>query len=231
MDQGDAVEWLRGIPSGSVDLVITDPAYESLEKHRKVGTTTRLKQSKGSSNEWFPIFPNSRFQELCEELYRVLKRDSHAYILCDQETMFVVKPIAEQVGFKFWKPLVWDKQKMGMGYHYRATYEFVLFFEKGKRKLNSLGVKDVLPFPRVDKRYPTEKPVPLLEVLVSQSSEPDEVVIDPFTGSGSTGEAALKNGRRFAGCDITERSIAVSRERLGSVHRKERSSKSVDTLT
>ena len=38
----DAVEWLRGLPSESIDLVVTDPAYESLEKHRAVGTTTRL---------------------------------------------------------------------------------------------------------------------------------------------------------------------------------------------
>ena len=52
----DAVEWLSTLPDGSVDLLITDPPYESLEKHRAVGTTTRLKKSKGSSNQWFSIF-------------------------------------------------------------------------------------------------------------------------------------------------------------------------------
>ena len=62
--------------------------------------------------------------------------------------MFVVKPIAESVGFKFWKPLIWDKQKMGMGYHYRARYEFILFFEKGKRHLN-----DFLPNLRLNFSY------------------------------------------------------------------------------
>lgn len=60
LSQGDAVEWLRLIPTSSLDLVITDPPYESLEKHRAVGTTTRLKKSKASSNEWFEVFPNSR---------------------------------------------------------------------------------------------------------------------------------------------------------------------------
>ena len=55
---GDAVEWLRKVPDASVDLVVTDPPYESLEKHRAVGTTTRLKHSKASSNDWFEIFPN-----------------------------------------------------------------------------------------------------------------------------------------------------------------------------
>lgn len=206
--QGDSVEWLGTIPTESVDLVITDPAYESLEKHRRVGTTTRLKA------DWFPIFPNSRFQEFFEELYRVLKRDSHAYVLCDQETMFAIKPIGEAAGFKFWKGLVWDKEKIGMGYHYRARFEHILFFEKGKRKLHNLGIPDVLEFPRVANGYPTEKPVELLEVLVQQSSEPGDIVADPFMGSGSAGVAALKNGRRFAGSDIQARSVELTRERL-----------------
>src|SRR5688572_7311549 len=133
--RSDAVAWLTSIPTASVDLVITDPAYESLEKHRAVGTTTRLKHSKASSNDWFSIFPNARFAELFREIYRVLKRNSHFYLFCDQETMFVAKPIAEEAGFRFWKPLIWDKQKIGMGYHYRSRYECILFFEKGKRKL------------------------------------------------------------------------------------------------
>ena len=106
---GDAVRWLRTLPDASVDLVITDPPYESLEKHRAVGTTTRLKHSKASSNDWFEIFPNSRFPELFAEVYRVLRPDSHFYLYCDPETMFVAKPLGEAAGFKFWKPLIWDK--------------------------------------------------------------------------------------------------------------------------
>src|SRR5207253_6571540 len=78
----DAVTWLAGLPAESIDLVITDPAYESLEKHRAVGTTTRLKHSKASSNDWFTIFPNARFGELFREVHRVLKPDTHFYLLC-----------------------------------------------------------------------------------------------------------------------------------------------------
>ena len=107
--QGDAVAWLRTLPASSVDLAITDPPYESLEKHRAIGTTTRLKHSKASSNDWFSIFPNARFPELFAEVYRVLKKDTHFYLFCDPETMFVAKPLAEAAGFKFWKPLIWDK--------------------------------------------------------------------------------------------------------------------------
>ena len=210
----DAIDWLRTIDAGAVNLLITDPPYESLEKHRAVGTTTRLKHSKASSNDWFAIFPNSRFQELFAEVYRVLCRNSHFYLFCDAETMFVAKPIAESVGFKFWKPLVWDKKRIGMGYHYRARYEFVLFFEKGKRRLNNLGIPDVIEAPRVHGGYPTEKPVQVSEVLVGQSSSVGEVVADPFMGSGSVGLASIQMGRHFLGNDISPDAVEAVRRRL-----------------
>jgi site-specific DNA-methyltransferase (adenine-specific) len=214
LQQSDAVAFLRTLPPESVDLLITDPAYESLEKHRAVGTTTRLKVSAGSSNPWFTIFPNARFEELFQEVYRVLKRDTHFYLMCDPETAFIAKPIAEQAGFKFWKPLVWDKVSIGMGYHYRARYEFVLFFEKGKRRLSDLGIADVLQVPRVRGGYPAEKPSALFEVLIGQSSSPGDLLVDPFMGSGSVGVAALKLGRRFAGNDVSPDSLKLTRERL-----------------
>jgi len=200
-----------------VDLVITDPPYESLEKYRAIGTTTRLKKSKSSSNEWFGVIPNSSFPELFAQLYRVLRQDRHLYLFCDSETMFAAKPAGEAAGFKFWKPIVWDKRRIGMGYHYRARYEFILFFEKGKRKLADLGVPDVLEAVRVHNGYPTEKPVDLLRTLVSQSGKPGELAIDPFMGSGSTGVAALDLGLRFWGNDVSNTSLATAGERLGAL--------------
>ena len=212
--QVDAVTWLKAMPSASVDLVVTDPPYESLEKHRAIGTTTRLKHSKASSNDWFSIFPNARFPELFAEVYRVLKRNSHAYLFCDSETMFVAKPIAEAAGFKFWKPIIWDKRKIGMGYHYRARYECILFFEKGKRKLNDLGIADIIEVPRIHGGYPTEKPAAVSEVLVGQSSLPGDIVADPFMGAGSAGVAAAKLGRNFLGNDLCVEAVAIARHRL-----------------
>ena len=212
--QEDAVSLLSSLPEGSVNLIVTDPAYESLEKHRAKGTTTRLKVSDCSSNEWFDIFKNDRFPDFFTAAYRALAKDSHLYVFCDQETAFVVKPMGEAAGFKFWKPLIWDKERIGMGYHYRCRYEMILFFEKGKRRLNDLAVADVLTAPRVVGGYPTEKPVPLLKTLVAQSSEPGEIVCDPFMGSGATGEAAMSLGREFIGGDTSDKAIDTARKRL-----------------
>lgn len=213
----DAITWLKTIESNSVDLVVTDPPYESLEKHRKIGTTTRLKNSKSSSNQWFEIFPNKRFEELISEIYRIMKKNSHFYLFCDQETMFVIKPIAESQGFKFWKPIVWDKVSIGMGYHYRARYEFILFFEKGKRKLNNLSIPDILVEKRVWKGYPTEKPVNLAKILIEQSSNEHDVVIDPFCGSGFVGQASELLNRNFRGNDLNIEAVELTKARINGI--------------
>ena len=136
------------------------------------------------------------------------------YLFCDAETMFVAKPLGEAAGFKFWKPLIWDKRTIGMGYHYRARCEMILFFEKGKRRLNDLGVPDIIEAPRVRNGYPTEKPVEVGEVLIRQSSAPGDIVIDPFVGSGAFGVAAVSQGRNFAGTDTSRLACDVAKGRL-----------------
>lgn len=204
----DAVKWLCRIPSGSVDLAFTDYAYESLEKHRAKGTSTRLKEN------WFPIFPNARVPELMEQFFRVLKDDTHLYMMCDEATRDVLKPIGEAVGFTYWKAIIWHKLSMGLGYHYRACHELILFFEKGKRNLNSKDVDDVLSYKSIRKKYPTEKPEDIARIIIENSSNPGELVIDPFCGSGSTGAAALSCGRSFYGCDVLPNAVEEATARL-----------------
>lgn len=231
----DAIEYLGKLAPESVDLVVTDYAYESLEKHRAKGTTTRLKASDASSNEWFPIFPNTRVPELMASLYRVLKKGTHLYMICDQETHYLIRETGLAAGFTWHKFLVWDKVRPGMGYHYRATHEVICFLEKGKRKgdaklgcLNDNSTADVLRFEEVAEMgailsrdrvnpkgaYPTEKPVPLLQELIRMSSRPNDLVVDPFGGSFSTGVAASLLGRRFGGCDVKQSAVDAGRRRL-----------------
>lgn len=217
----DAFDLLANWPRCTLDLIVTDIPYESLEKHRKRGTTTRLKQSKASSNQWFGTIPNERLPELFELFYRALAKNRHLYFFCDQETMFHAVPAAEAAGFKFWKPLVWDKVAIGMGYHYRARYELILFFEKGKRKLNDLGVPDILTSKRLRGKgvYPTQKPVDVLETLIRQSTEPGMLVMDPFMGSGTAGVACLTTGRRFIGADISQAAFDAAAARATATSR------------
>jgi len=154
LHQGDALPYLRErIPSDSIDLICTDPPYESLEKHRKTGTTTRLKQSKSSSNVWFPVIRNEMLLEHAQEWLRVLKPGRHLYVFCDPETSYDIVPAMKAMGWVWGNRLIWNKGWIGMGYHYRRKYEDVLFFTKKpkgemkKRRLRDLGMADMLDRP------------------------------------------------------------------------------------
>lgn len=207
----DAFELLRTLGDESVDLVLTDPPYESLELHRSRGTTTRL------TTNWFATVPDTRLPELLASVYRVLRRDRHFYLFCDEVTADVIKQqqgvgSARQPnggrrcasGFIYWKEIVWAKTTLdgtrirgGTGYHFRAANERILFFEKGKRMLNDLGIPDVLMAPRAQVAGPAVKPGAIVRTLILQSSGEGDLVVDPFAGSGVVGVEARATGRRF----------------------------------
>ena len=212
----DAFDLLRSLAPESVDLVVTDPPYESLQIHRARGTTTRL------TTNWFATVPNERLPELLREVYRALKPDRHFYLFCDEVTADVIKQQQNvggprlpngarrcSCGFTYWKEILWAKTTLdgakirgGTGYHYRAASERILFFEKGKRALNDLGIPDVLMAPRAGVPGPAVKPAGILRTLIAQSTQAGELVVDPFCGSGVAGVEARKLERRFLLGDI-----------------------------
>lgn len=214
---GDALGFLQCLHDNSVDLVITDPPYSSLEKHRAIGTTTRLMR------RWFPVLPNDALLLVTAELLRVLKPGRHMYLYCDPETSYALVPSLLEQGWRWGNRLIWDKQRIGMGWHYRRRYEDVLFLWKGpkgahtKRKLVDKGISDVLSALAPRNGYPTEKPVELAALFCRQSGLQGELVLDPFFGSGSTGAAALQEGLEFLGCDVLPEATKEAAARLEAV--------------
>lgn len=236
----DAFQFLAGLPDESVDLVVTDPPYESLELHRAKGTTTRL------IGKWFHTVPNSALPALFTQLFRVLKADRHFYLFCDETTADVVKEQQGIIstrdsdgarpcksGFRYWRELIWGKTTSdgsrihgGMGYHYRSASERIMFFEKGKRRLNNLGIPDLLLAPRPKHKGPAVKPLGIVKTLVEQSTLVGELLLDPFAGSGVLAQAALDTGRHFWINDLDDsyllpsvrEFVRLSRPELSSVH-------------
>ena len=103
-----------------------------------------------------------------------------------------------------------------MGYPYRSQWEMVLLAQKGKRKPpEDRSVRNVLPVPWIKRKgaYPTEKPVELLETFIRQSSMEGQLVVDPFAGSGSCGEAAFNLGRDFLGFDVEQKALDYFHQR------------------
>ena len=117
---------------------------------------------------------------------------------------------------------------MGIGYHYRARYELILFWEKGSCQLFSRAEPNVQRAKSVRRGYPTEKPRRLIETLFQQSVprellesrqisiDPSEflpVVFDPFCGSGVVGEVAARTECKFIGFDSSTEVIELTRGR------------------
>lgn len=228
------MDYIKTVPNESVDLVMTDPPYESLRRWEGVGTTARMgmgKEGSGSDdeeNKFYPTIPNDDLPDLVQHIYRVLKPGCHAYVMCDEITErliyeYAVKELvftpADEYGTEPYRRLIWDKMAPGMGYSYRRQYEFVVMMWKGekkrkdgtrrgKRKLNDLGVPDILRFKRVppiQQHVPTEKPVELFELLIKQSTQPGELVLDMFMGAGTTAVAAIHQSRQWAGCELLQK--------------------------
>lgn len=222
--QTNALAWLEDESINKPErfnCIITDPPYWTLDKWRNIGTTTRLgghkNKEKQDNSKWFDTIDREELWEALIAFDNILKYNSHAYIMCDHEIMSIVLGWVRESGelsFNYSKPLIWDKKNSGMGYHWRATHEYIIMLEKGKLKLNNLGSADILRHKRVMAGYPTEKPLPLIEELLLNSTKEGDWVLDPFCGSGVVGVACKKHNRNCVLIDSSESAINISKQRL-----------------
>ncbi len=215
----DAINFLKSLPEASVDVIITDPAYSGMNQKLKLGSGKIIGKYKDAGKEearWFEEFHDTEenYKAFLQECFRVLKNNRHIYIMFDSYSLLTLAPIAREV-FEVKNLLCWDKANIGLGHYFRRRHEFILFASKGKRPLNSKSIPDVWKIKRVTRsNYPTQKPVEVFELMLKGSSEKDFVVCDPFLGSGSAAIAAIKSHCKFLGCDISDKSMSYSKDRI-----------------
>ena len=196
----DCLNIFKVIENNSIDLVITDPPYKKVQggcTNHAVKLTGATKEDMSSGkffkeniigfNEWIP------------EVYRVLKNDTHCYIFSDDRNLYNILDIGIKAGFKVLNILTWKKTKHSPNRYYLKNSEFIVLFRKGKAKnINNMGTFQVLEFPNVPKKiHPAEKPFDLIECLLLNSSNPGDLVMDPFSGSGVLMRTCIKNNRKF----------------------------------
>lgn len=219
--QQDVIRFLSGLPSESVDLVVTDPAYSGMNQHLKLGKGRIVGQynQKGSEGKWFDEFHDTpeNYRLFLKQCERVLKPDRHLFIMFDSYSMLTLGAMVRDC-FNVKNVITWDKVNIGMGHYFRRQTEFILFACKGKRPISRRDIPDIWKIKRLHGApYPTQKPVELFEAMIASSRESkdrDFMVCDPFVGSGSSAIAALKQGASFIGCDISSKAIDFCRDRL-----------------
>ena len=213
--EGDCLAVLRGMKANPVDLVLTDPPYGSGGRDGSVHLVSRNIQGNRMSTDAF-IWQTRQYAQMLNE---VTKDNSHCYIFSDWRKHIDVKIAFETVGWELRSLIVWDKGN-GMGEYWRSAHEFVLFFTKVQpKKLTHGGCYNVLKFSPVrsaNRLHPAEKPVELIEHLITASSNPSEYVLDCFAGSGTTGVAAENLGRNVIMIEKDPKYCQIIRQRMAN---------------
>lgn len=203
LHQDKAENILSRLPDESVDLILTDPPYgidfssgrDEFDGAAKLG---------GIFNDKDIDF----LEGIAQQLERVLKPDSHCYIFTRwdayEEMVGYFDAIGEQNSV-----LVWNKIHHGMGdlSTWAPQHEWVLHYEKGNPEIHGKRPSNVLEYPGVRSNktlqiHPTQKPLELNEFLIKKSSQPGDVVFDPFGGAYTTPRAAMRTFRRGISCEL-----------------------------
>lgn len=217
----DCLEVLKNIPNESIDLIATDPPYPTTSRGSAGNSGGMLQKDINKKGKVF-TYNNINCKEYAPEFYRILKDGSHCYVMTNHINLIDMLNTFTNVGFHFIKSLIWDKGNKIMGQYYMSQFEYILFFRKGKgKRINNCGTSDILSIPNKKTKdengkniHDTEKPIELMEVLVNNSSQENELIIDPFMGVGSTGLACIKNNRNFIGIEIDENYFNIAKSRL-----------------
>jgi site-specific DNA-methyltransferase (adenine-specific) len=215
IDNMDCLEGLKQIPDASVDLVVTDPPY-------LISYATNRRKDK--THDFCSAIANDDNPELIRsclsECYRVLKPDSAAYVFCSAKTLDTFKSFAMEAGFKVKNTIVWVKNNWTAGdlkAQYGQQYEPVLLLNKGRAEIRGKRLTDVWMFDRVagkNQLHQNQKPVELIIQCIEKHSDPGQVVLDPFMGSGTTAVAAARTGRNYIGFELDEKYHASAMARV-----------------
>lgn len=209
IEQGDCLELMPNLGNESIDFIITDPPYFLPSVHYQTRTQFRRNFTDLSLVESF-------FKNIFKEFERILKKDGGIYIFCDGQSYplfyYHLYPYCKTV-----RPLIWDKKTSINGYSWRHQHEIIIFAEMPQAIPVPSGDGDILRYSAVkasERQHPAEKPIDLLESLIKKSTKENDIILDPFMGSGSTGIACKNLNRDFIGYELSSEYFAIAEKRL-----------------
>ena len=218
----DCLKLLPTIPYKSIDLILTDPPYK-MTSRGNTGTTGGMLTK--NINKKGKVFNNNdiNISEWLPECFRILKESSHIYIMTNHINLHEYLNTIKNVGFHFIKSLIWNKGNKIMSPYYMSQFEYILFCRKGSaKKINNCGTSDIINIPNKKEKkdgknlHDTEKPIELMRILIENSTNENDVVLDPFMGIGSTIIASKYSNRKFIGIEIDNEYFKIAKNRIES---------------
>jgi len=241
---GDCIEVLNQLPDNSVDLIFADPPYNlqlSQELYRPNQTKVDAVNDTWDKFESFTEYDNftNRWLSACR---RVLKNTGTIWVIGSYHNIFRVGAILQDLDFWILNDVVWIKDNPMpnfRGVRFTNAHETLVWAQKIKglkytfnhqalKSLNdNLQMRSDWYLPLCtgkerrkvngEKAHPTQKPEALLYRILLSSSNPGDIVLDPFFGSGTTGAVAKKLGRHFIGIERNFNYIQIAQERIATI--------------
>ena len=234
---GDSFVELKKIKTGTVDMIFADPPYFLSNDGITCKSGKMVSVNKGSwdkisgVNEKYKF--NRKWIRLCK---RVLKRNGSIWISGTLHNIYSIGMALEQEGFKIINNITWQKTNPPPNLACRCfthSTETILWAQKDDKKakhyfnydlMKELNggkqMKDVWTgsltkrSEKKEGKHPTQKPEYLLERIILASTQRDDVILDPFMGSGTTGVVARRLGRQFIGIENNEEYYEIAKRRI-----------------
>jgi adenine-specific DNA-methyltransferase len=199
---GDCIEIMRAMPAASVDCIVTDPPYIVRYTSRDGRTI-----SGDDTSRWLtPVFA---------ECFRVLKSDRYAISFYGWNQAHRFMDAWRAAGFVPVAHLVFVKDYASKTGFTRSHHESAYVLAKGRPRKPATILPDVLSWRYTgNDLHPTQKPVMAIAPLIMAFSEPHDIVLDPFAGSGTTAVAARLFGRRYIAIEKEARYHRIAEQRL-----------------
>jgi site-specific DNA-methyltransferase (adenine-specific) len=202
---------LAAIPAGSISLLLTDPAYTSINRHRGSG---------GHLQRWFPGGLSwLEIGRILAVARRKLRPDGIAFVMTNGDGLHDALGAMARAGFSRVRTITWDRRYPGLGLGLRHQIEFILVgFLPGSRTLTGVDLVSVAAVgPGTAGRWPTQKPDELGRVLARIAGiGPGDVVLDPFVGSGALLVGARERGAVVIGADVAPAALRLAQAKLAA---------------
>jgi site-specific DNA-methyltransferase (adenine-specific)/modification methylase len=241
---GDCVDLLKKVPDNSIDLIFADPPY-NLQLNADLYRPNQTKVD-AVDDEWDKFESKEVYDAFCKswlcECYRVLKDTGSIWVIGTYHNIYRIGTILQDLNFWFLNDIVWIKTNPMpnfKGTRFNNAHETLLWATKSKASkytfhYHSLKVMNddlqmrsdwLIPIclgaERIkvngEKAHSTQKPEALLYRIILATSNVNDIVLDPFSGSGTTVAVAKKLGRKFIGFEREEFYVKVSNERLAQI--------------
>lgn len=232
----NCIEGMALLPDKCIDLVVTDPPY-IISKHSNFAVGGSWNDA--SRKEYRKTPPKTDFGEWDKQaldlnsifvmLNRVLKDGGTAILFYDMWKMQELKEEAESNGFKQFRLCRWDKTNpvpvnSKTNYLSNASEYFITVVKGSKPCFHSEYDKGIYTMPICSgnerTKHPTQKPILLIQQLIEKHSDPGDLVLDPFLGSGTTAVAAYNTNRHYIGYELDNQYFDICCDRLDAAERE-----------